>query len=75
MKNPFEESVKKLATEGLCLLLEDIKHRIRDALLSENQSYLQQQQQRAGIVKKEIDSRPASGKINNPKGGQPFETN
>ncbi|QMI87282.1 hypothetical protein [Bacillus velezensis] len=75
MKNPFEESVKKLATEGLYLLLEDIKHRIRDALLSENQSYLQQQQQRVVIVKKEIDSRSVSGKINNPKGGQPFETN
>jgi hypothetical protein len=75
VKNPFEESVKKLATEGLFLLLEDIKHRIRDALLSENQSYLQQQQQRAGIVKKEIDSRSVSGKINNQKRGQPFETN
>ena len=58
VKNPFEESVKKLATEGLYLLLEDIKHRIRDALLSENQSYLQQQQQRVVIVKKKSTAAP-----------------
>ncbi|KXZ15317.1 hypothetical protein AXI59_02120 [Bacillus nakamurai] len=62
MSNFFEESVKRLTTEGLYLLLTDIKQRIGDALLSENQSYLQQQQQRADIVKKEMDSRAAASK-------------
>ncbi|MEC2307809.1 hypothetical protein [Bacillus atrophaeus] len=62
MSNFFEESVKRLTTEGLYFLLTDIKQRIGDAHLSENRDYLQQQQQRADIVKKEIDSRSAAGK-------------
>ncbi|MCY8971470.1 hypothetical protein MOE37_07680 [Bacillus atrophaeus] len=62
MSNFFEESVKRLTMEGLYLLLTDIKQRIGDAHLSENRDYLQQQQQRADIVKKEIDSRSAAGK-------------
>lgn len=51
-----------MTTEGLYFLLTDIKQRIGDAHLSENRDYLQQQQQRADIVKKEIDSRSAAGK-------------
>lgn len=53
----FKMQLSKLPYDGLLLVLEDIKQRIGDGYLSENESYLEDQKEKAAMVMEEMENR------------------